>query len=133
MNAPALLLLGIGLIGLAGCTIVTSQVLPPMPSGWRTRLSWRRRRTGPVEPSGAARRVVTGPPAAARLASDSRPARRAAFRPDVLRRERELLSIAESRRAIEQLADDDPERLASVVGLLLAQDGFDDPTSERQP
>ena len=44
------------------------------------------------------------------------------MRPDVLRRERERIDAAATRRFIDQMADEHPEVLAEVVGELLAQD-----------
>ena len=44
------------------------------------------------------------------------------MRPDVLRRERERIDAAATRRCIDQMADEHPEVLAEVVGELLAQD-----------
>jgi len=66
--------------------------------------------------------VVTGAPAAERPKTDAGPARHLPLRPDVLRRERERIAIAESRRIIEQALEQDPERLAELIAQLLEQD-----------
>ncbi|MEM1333574.1 MAG: hypothetical protein AAGG08_08970 [Actinomycetota bacterium] len=121
LTIPAVAALGIGAVGLVVCALWMAQLLPASARTWWREItrSWARRR-GPLEPG--ARRVVTGRPASERLEMFERPARQPALRPDVLRRERSRLSAAESRRFIEQMADDEPERLAGVVGELLAQD-----------
>lgn len=134
LSAPALVAFAIGAIGLIGCTLAMSQVLPPATRDWRRRLFSRRiRDRHEAEPETARRRIVTGPSAAERLAGGTRPPRQVGFRPDVLRRERERLAAVESRRAVEQLFEDDVERLAQVVGHLVAQDGGDAAQQEGSP
>lgn len=75
----------------------------------------------------SARSPIAGVPARARIdvggaASPVRPSRQPAMRPDVLRRERERIDAAATRRFIDQMADEHPEVLAEVVGELLARD-----------
>lgn len=122
VTAPAIVAFAVGLIGLGACAAAMAQVLPG--PGWLSVFRRRPRGDGELEVRQArhSRRVVTGASAADRLDPDRRPARPPAFRPDVLRRERERLTAEESRRIVERLADEDPARLAGVVGALLASD-----------
>lgn len=131
ITAPALLALAVGLIGLAACAAAMAQVLPS--PGWLDWLRRRDRRVGvpPTSLERGGRRVVTGASAADRLGNPRPPARRPALRPDVLRRERERLTAEESRRIVERLADEDPARLAGVVGALLASDAEHSPNDQR--
>ncbi|MEM9041887.1 MAG: hypothetical protein AAGD33_18510 [Actinomycetota bacterium] len=85
----------------------------------------------------ATRAPIAGMPARSRLdtAGDPsmRPSRQPAMRPDVLRRERERIDAAATRRFIDQMADEHPEVLAEVVGELLAQDRAADGRRDAAP
>lgn len=125
---PATLALLVGLLVLLACSAVMSQLLPDSARAWWRR--WSARSQRPTDPdleseSPPRRRGLTGVLAADRVRPVAAPARQPALRPDVLRRERERLSAAESRRVIEEMADDDPARLAALVGELLAADRED--------
>lgn len=126
MNAQsniALAIFGVGIVGLVLCNLAVGYTFP---SEWAER--WRRRsnrRTHSPATQRRRRRVITGAPAAERMGTGDQPARQATFRADDLRRERQLLAVAESRRTVEELLEHDPERLARVVDQWLAQDRID--------
>jgi hypothetical protein len=120
---PASAALAVGVLGLLACSVAMSHVLPTTQRRW-----WRRRRRSALRvppPRVSGRRVVTGAPAIERLAIGAQPTRHPTFNPDVLHGDRERLGIAESRRIIEQVFDEDPMRLAGVVQRMLAEDRRD--------
>lgn len=120
---PAIGALVVGATGLTACWLAMARSLPTITVGWWRRSRAARRSRLVTQPS--RRRVVTGASAADRQLGEVRPARHPALRPDVLRRERERLGLAESRRIVEQALADDPKRLADAIERLLAEDRHD--------